>query len=276
VHATAGVFHRCQPTAQYSWYDLIFQRCCRNPGISNIPNPGDIGITLTTQIPPFVDDANPNSSPIFNTYPPEAICTNFDFFLDQGATDSDGDSLSYAFCTPLNGGSTDNPSPAPLPAATFNEIPWGVGFGAFDPIPSAPPFEIDAETGAITGSPTTPGAYVIGICVSEYRDGELLSTVMRDFQFNVVMCDPTIISAAQPQSTDQYALVRPLSFLKIRLELKNSYGILVWMALIQTSALKSPQRTLTPTPAHTRSCSLPIPHGHAQTLPARCFTSMNP
>ena len=37
-------------------YDLIFQRCCRNPGIANIPNPGDVGITLTTQIPPFTDD----------------------------------------------------------------------------------------------------------------------------------------------------------------------------------------------------------------------------
>ena len=205
-------------------YDLIFQRCCRNPGISNLPNPGDIGITLTTQIPPFVDDSSPNSSPTFNTYPPEAICTNFDFFLDQGATDADGDSLSYAFCTPLNGGSTDNPSPAPSAASTFNEIPWAAGFEALDPIPSAPPFDIDPETGAITGFPTTPGAYVIGICVSEYRDGELLSTVMRDFQFNVVMCDPTIISAAQPQSTDQYCIGETIAFFE------NSVGAqeLLW------------------------------------------------
>ncbi len=205
-------------------YDIVFQRCCRNPGISNIPDPGVIGITLTTQIPPFVDDSNPNSSPVFNTYPPEAICTNFDFFLDQGATDIDGDSLSYSFCTPLNGGSTDNPSPAPLPAATFNEIPWGVGFSAVDPIPSTPPFAIDSETGAITGFPTNPGAFVIGICVSEYRDGELLSTVMRDFQFNVVMCDPTIISAAQPQSTDQYCIGETIEFFE------NSIGAqeLLW------------------------------------------------
>ena len=205
-------------------YDLVFQRCCRNPGISNIPNPGDVGITLTTQIPPFVDDANPNSSPVFNTFPPEAICTNFDFFLDQGATDIDGDSLSYAFCTPLNGGSTDDPSPTPLPPSTFSEIPWGPGVDAEDPIPSAPPFTIDAETGQISGFPTTPGAYVIGICVSEYRDGELLSTVMRDFQFNVVMCDPTIISAAQPQSTDQYCIGETIEFFE------NSVGAqeLMW------------------------------------------------
>lgn len=193
-------------------YDLVFQRCCRNPGIANIPNPGDVGITLTTQIPPLTSDSNPNSSPQFNVYPPEAICSNFDFFLDQSATDADGDSLVYSFCTPLNGGSTGDPSPNPLPASTFSTIPWGGGFNATDPIPSTPPFEIDPETGQITGFPTTPGAYVIGICVSEYRDGELLSTVMRDFQFNVVFCDPTIISAAQPQTDNQLCIGETLAF----------------------------------------------------------------
>jgi gliding motility-associated-like protein len=193
-------------------YDIVFQRCCRNPGIANIPNPGDIGITLSTQIPPNVSDSNPNSSPQFGTYPPEAICTNFDFFLDQSATDIDGDSLAYSFCTPLNGGSTTDPSPTPLPASSFSNIPWGGGYSALDPIPSSPPFDIDPITGQVTGFPTTPGAYVIGICVSEFRDGELLSTVMRDFQFNVVMCDPTIISAAQPQTTDQLCIGETLEF----------------------------------------------------------------
>ena len=193
-------------------YDIIFQRCCRNPGIANIPNPGDVGITLTTQIPPNISDVNPNSSPQFQVYPPEAICTNFDFFLDQSAIDLDGDSLVYSFCTPLNGGSTNDPSPNPLPASTLANIPWGGGFSATDPIPSSPPFDIDPITGQVTGFPTTPGAYVIGICVSEYRDGELLSTVMRDFQLNVVMCDPTIISAAQPQTNAQLCIGETLQF----------------------------------------------------------------
>ncbi len=193
-------------------YDIIFQRCCRNPGIANIPNPGDVGITLTTQIPPNVSDSNPNSSPQFQVYPPEAICTNFDFFLDQSAIDIDGDDLVYSFCTPLNGGSPNDPSPNPLPAVTLTDIPWGGGYSAVDPIPSNPPFSIDPATGQVTGFPTTPGAYVIGICVSEYRDGELLSTVMRDFQFNVVMCDPTIISAAQPQTNAQLCIGETLQF----------------------------------------------------------------
>jgi gliding motility-associated-like protein len=193
-------------------YDIVFQRCCRNPGIANIPNPGDVGITLSTQIPPNVSDANPNSSPQFNEFPPEAICSNFDFFLDQSASDTDGDSLSYFFCTPQDGGAPDNPSPFPSPASSLTNIPWGGGFSALDPIPSTPAFQIDPITGQITVFPTTAGAYVIGICVSEFRDGELLSTVTRDFQFNVVMCDPTIISAVQPQTNEQLCIGETLEF----------------------------------------------------------------
>lgn len=193
-------------------YDIIYQRCCRNPGIANISNPGDIGITLTTQIPPNTSDSNPNNSPQFGTYPPEAICTNFDFFLDQSATDADGDSLVYSFCTPWNGGSTTDPSPSPLPASTFTSIPWSGGYSANNPIPSNPDFTIDPLTGQVFGFPTTPGAFIIGICVSEYRDGILLSTVMRDFQVNVVMCDPTVISAAQPQTNAQLCIGETIQF----------------------------------------------------------------
>lgn len=207
-------------------YELVFQRCCRNPGIANIVN-NQQGITLTAQIPPYEGDADSNSSPTFNSFPPEGICTNFDFFLDQSATDPDGDSLVYSFCTPLDGGTADNPAPQfnfgdALPP--INPISWSDGFSATDPIPSASPFQIDSETGQIIGFPITAGAYVVGICVSEYRDGILLSTVMRDFQFNVVTCDPTIISAAQPQTDNQLCIGETIGFIE------NSIGAqsLLW------------------------------------------------
>jgi gliding motility-associated-like protein len=193
-------------------YDLVFERCCRNSGIINIPNPQTIGIGLTTQIPPFTDDSNPNSSPIFNTYPPAGLCANFEFFLDQSATDSDGDSLVYSFCTPWNGGSQNDPTPLPNPAGDLNTIPWANGFSATDPITANPNFSIDPQTGQITGFPTQLGAFVIGICVSEYRDGVWLSTVKRDFQLNVVNCDPTIVSAVTPQSDNQLCVGETISF----------------------------------------------------------------
>jgi len=193
-------------------YDVVFQRCCRNPGIQNIQNPDDIGITLTTQIPPNAGDASPNSSPVFNTIPPAAICANFDFFLNQSATDADGDQLVYSLCNPLQGGTPQDPSPAPSPASTFVDIPWSGAFSATDPMPANPNMAIDPVTGQITGFPTAIGAYVMGICVSEYRNGVLLSTVMRDFQFNVVNCSPVIVSAVTPQTSAQLCVGETLSF----------------------------------------------------------------
>ena len=193
-------------------YDVVFQRCCRNPGIQNIQNPDDIGITLTTQIPPNTGDANPNSSPVFNTIPPAAICANFDFFLNQSATDADGDQLVYSLCNPLQGGTPNDPSPAPSPASTFVDVPWSGAFSATDPMPANPNMAIDPVTGQITGFPTAVGAYVMGICVSEYRDGVLISTVMRDFQFNVVNCSPVIVSAVTPQTAQQLCVGETLSF----------------------------------------------------------------
>lgn len=193
-------------------YDLVFQRCCRNAGIINVSQSDEVGITLTTQIPPNITNANPNSSPQFVNYPPAAICRNFAFFMDHSATDADGDSLAYSFCTPINGGTPFDPAPTPQPAFTFTNIPYNGGFTALDPITDNPNFQIDPITGQITGTPTQVGLFVIGVCVSEYRDGELLSTVMRDFQFNVVNCDPNIISAVQPQTAAQLCVGETMTF----------------------------------------------------------------
>ena len=66
--------------------------------------------------------------------------------------------------------------------------------------------EIDPLTGIITGMPTAVGQYAIGICVSEFRDGVLLSTTMRDFQFNVTLCDPNIQAVVAEQTPAQLCI----------------------------------------------------------------------
>jgi len=57
-----------------------------------------------------------------------------------------------------------------------------------------PVVSINSQTGLITGTPRLQGQFVVGVCVSEYRDGRLLSKVYRDFQFNVANCDPTVVA----------------------------------------------------------------------------------
>ena len=204
------------PATSYGW-DLVWQRCCRNPSISNLQNFGGTenpGATFVAHVPgtSVSSDATQNSSPVFQELPPVAVCANFDFVWDHSAIDADGDELVYSFCAPLDGGGTGGGnganSPVPNPPATppYQEVEYIGGFSGTYPITSDPAMAIDPVTGVITGMPTSPGQYAIGICVSEYRDGELLSTTMRDFQFNVTLCDPNIQSVVAEQTPAQLCI----------------------------------------------------------------------
>ena len=203
------------PPTNYGW-DLVWQRCCRNPSITNLQNFGGTenpGATLVTHVPGTNQGSglHVNSSPVFQELPPVAVCANFDFVWNHTAVDPDGDDLVYSFCAPLDGGGTGNGnlnSPVPNPPATppYQEVEYMPGFSATYPITSNPAMAIDASTGIITGMPTQPGQYAIGICVSEYRDGVLLSTTTRDFQFNVTLCDPNIQSVVADQTAAQLCI----------------------------------------------------------------------
>lgn len=205
------------PPTELGW-DLVWQRCCRNPSISNLQNFGGTenpGATLVTHIPGDLDNvSNPqaNSSPVFQELPPVAVCANFEFTWDHSAVDPDGDELIYSLCAPLDGGGTGNGnganSPVPNPPATppYQSVPYLPGFSANNPITSNPQIAIDPVTGVITGMPTMPGQYAIGICVEEYRNGEWLSTTMRDFQFNVTLCDPNINAVVANQTPQQFCI----------------------------------------------------------------------
>lgn len=177
--------------------DIVYQRCCRNPTIVNLVQPQNLGNTYWTRIPESAWQQC-NSSPRFKQFPPVVICTNDYLTFDHSAIDPDGDSLVYEFATPFHGGSPNNPMPQPSPPP-FTQVPWGPGYSANYPMNANPPLQIDAHTGILTGQPTQQGQYVIGVKVKEYRNGILLSENLRDFQFNVALCDPTFIASAQEQ-----------------------------------------------------------------------------
>lgn len=179
-------------------YTISYQRCCRNSTLVNTTSNDDLGITLTTQIP-GTELTNVNSNPAFNEFPPIVICMNQPFEFDHSATDIDGDQLVYEFCNPLlsnvPGFYINPPGPPPYPNLIFDP-----GYSAAYPISSSPAFAIDATTGLITGTPNLLGQFVVGVCVKEYRDGVLLSTTNRDFQFNITLCGLNISSAfVEPQ-----------------------------------------------------------------------------
>lgn len=188
-------------------YTITYQRCCRNATISNIPNPDTWGNTYTTSIPSM---DNCNTAPSFNTDPPVVLCLNQFVNLDLSANESDGDSLYYELCGLLTGGgqsgqgnpgSPNSPRPNPATPPPYSSIPFSSPFTINNPIPSFnPTFSINSKTGALSGRPITVGQFVFAICVSEFRNGVKLSTVRRDFQFNVSGACQIIESIIKPQA----------------------------------------------------------------------------
>jgi gliding motility-associated-like protein len=176
-------------------YTLSYQRCCRNPSIVNLVAPNTQGATFSTTIPGtnLLPEWG-NSSPRFTQLPPVALCRNAEFFFNHVATDPDGDSLAYHLCDPRLGGSQNDPAPQSPSFPPFQTVVWANDYSASAPIDSDPPFAIDPITGQMSGTATQLGQFVIGVCVSEYRNGVLIGTTFRDFQFNVTLCDPNIIA----------------------------------------------------------------------------------
>src|SRR6185369_16042253 len=83
-------------------YALVYQRCCRNGSVLNISNPGNTGSSYVQHIPgPEV--VATNSSPHFTSAPPTFICDGLAIDQYVTATDADGDSLVYSFCSPVVG-----------------------------------------------------------------------------------------------------------------------------------------------------------------------------
>ena len=52
----------------------------------------------------------------------------------------------------------------------------------------------------------------MGICVEEFRDGISLGKVVRDFQFNVTLCDPNIVASVTPQQPEQLCIGETIQF----------------------------------------------------------------
>ena len=183
-------------------YTFSYQRCCRNNTISNLINPGSVGATYTI----FLSGPSQlacNSNPVFVNYPPIVICQNQPINFDHSATDVNGNTLVYSLCDPFTGASQADPLPNPPAGPPYANVPFSAGFTAAFPMPANPAVSINSNTGLLTGTPTQVGQYVVGVCVREFSPtGVLLSTTLRDFQFNVVPCFSTLDAIIRSDSID--------------------------------------------------------------------------
>ena len=183
-------------------YQLAYQRCCRNQTIANIIGPLDTGATYGVTISERALEEC-NSNPKFQQWPPIYICVNEPIVFDQSAIDQDGDSIVYRLCTPLSGATPDDPMPQPPNNPPYQPISWVTPpyneGNMLNGLSGGVPLSINSQTGLLTGLPNTIGQFVVGICVEEYRDGALISTTRRDFQYNVGQCGQAAAAFTAPE-----------------------------------------------------------------------------
>ncbi|MFD2515491.1 gliding motility-associated C-terminal domain-containing protein [Pontibacter locisalis] len=186
-------------------YYVTWERCCRNRTINNIVRPEDAAQTFYMEFPPVVKNGAPfqNSSPVL--FPPlsDYACVNELFYYEFNGTDPDGDSIVYDMVTPLNGYTTPampvytiTPRPAPYPTIT-----WLPGYSAGVQVQGNPPINIDKNTGQLIMRPSSKGLYVFGVRAQEFRNGQKIGEVRRDFQVLVLDCPknqtPVVVAKEQ-------------------------------------------------------------------------------
>jgi len=182
-------------------YYMVYQRCCRNRTISNIFSPGETGATYVGEITAIAQETC-NNSPKFKDFPPIALCLGKEFSFSQEASDVEGDSLVYEFCTPFMGGGNnienqealDGVAPNPDAPPPYDQVNFvDRAYDSANPLGFNANLKINRQTGLITGKPRIWGQFVAGVCVYEYRNGELIGSVRRDFQINVTPCIATVV-----------------------------------------------------------------------------------
>lgn len=201
VHTTTYIDTVSLPIIE-GGYRLVYQRCCRNVTINNLVKPLETGATYDILLTEEAMRLG-NSSPVFKDWPPVYICADEPLNFDHSATDLDGDSLVYKLCMPIQGATFAKPKPQPPNPPPYDEVVLLeptytldnlLGFGV--------PLAVDQQSGLMTVTPDLLGQYVVGVCVEEYdrETGILLSSVRRDFQYNVINCEPLRASFEAPDA----------------------------------------------------------------------------
>ncbi|NQX98507.1 MAG: hypothetical protein HRT73_11600, partial [Flavobacteriales bacterium] len=150
--------------------------CCRNSSITNLLNPGSLGMYVEATLNNVL--ANCNNSPSFTSAPQLFSCAGQTINYQQLAYDSDGDSLVYSLVNAMQDATTP--------------VAYAGGFSGTNPFTS--PAVINQQTGQITFTPLIQQVAVIAVLIEEYRNGILIGSIVRDIQFIISNCLNTIPS----------------------------------------------------------------------------------
>jgi gliding motility-associated-like protein len=197
-------------------YFIVWERCCRNPDIDNILDPGATGMVFYLEFPAV---AVVNSSPEFQFPNGQYICVNRPFDMNMSASDRDGDQLRYRLVEPMRGHTTSLLNGAlgnSTPKTSYPLVVWAPGISLANVIPGSQPLKVDPATGVISVTARNVGLYVFSVECAEFRGGLQIGLVRRDFQLLVVDCGtekpepPAVTSNGRSLTELQFCPEQPL------------------------------------------------------------------
>lgn len=171
-------------------YTFVAQRCCWTSGFYNLFGTQASGYTLTTQLPPV-----PNSSPAFGQYLPMFAVRNQAWNYDLSATDADNDVVNYAFAAVFTGGDPNHPVPNPPETPPYGTLIPAPSFSHQSPISINPNSIYDAVTGQMSAFPTLNGDCLVGIELTEKRNGQTIAQHRAAFVLQITTSGPSMLDS---------------------------------------------------------------------------------
>ncbi len=150
------------------WH-IDYNLCCRDAS-SNLTGTSANDMHTSTSLNTLM--APCNNSPVVTSAPIPYACTNSPFSYCLTTQDIEGDSLYFRMVAPQGNG-----------GLAIGHLP---GFSPTAPLTN---FTLDPLTGCFTLNEPNVGNYVVAIQIEEYDNfGNLISTIIHDFQVQVVSC----------------------------------------------------------------------------------------
>lgn len=166
---------------KFSW-----QLCCRNNAITTLQNPGSHNFYIEAQLE---TPALNNNSPEFTGLPVIYVGVGQNVIYNHGVTDPDGDQLLFSLVNGLQGAG--------------QPVTYSGGLSGTQPLVTAGPTTINANTGQVTFTPSIAQVGVISVKVEEFRNGIKIGEVTRDMQIIVAPNSntPPIVSGINGTAT---------------------------------------------------------------------------
>lgn len=167
-------------------YYFIYSVFGRTTG-DNLQPAGGVGAIFRLYFPPMQQGNGAdliNSSPQFTSTSGNFGCVGNLFSFSFNAVDKDGDELRYYLVSPLQ---SYTPS-----GNIFTNVDWLPGYTPSNPIKGDPPLSIDQNTGKLTMKATQTGLFIFTVEVQEWRQGQQIGAIRRDFLVPVIDCKVNI------------------------------------------------------------------------------------